>query len=121
MKEMDCFVFYGLAAVGPVLDPRRWASAGRNWAGAFLIWSAAVGSGCGRAFCVCGVWVGACVCVGVVRLWWRMPARPLRQNARPHPLPTAALHTQNAPAQFLPALAQSRGSETGPTAATELV
>ena len=37
------------------------------------MWNVAVGSGCGRAFCVWGVRV--CVCG--VRSWWRTPARPV--------------------------------------------
>ena len=56
-----------LAAGSPGLDPRRWASAGGNWAGAFAVqpgvaeswWC--VGGGVvagGRCVCVC-----VCVCV----------------------------------------------------------
>ena len=55
------------AAVGPVLDPRLWASAGRNLAGAFGVqpgvadWCSGVCAGV-RSVCVC-----VCVAEAVVR------------------------------------------------------
>ena len=98
------------------------------------------GGGIGRgeviagARSVCGAWVGACGwCAAVVEdagvSHSNFPPRPPphthththTHNARPHPHTThqsaTADWTPNAPAKFLPALAQSRGSEHGPTAA----
>ena len=76
------------------------------WACVLCVWCA-----CG---CVC-----VCVCGEVVveDAGEAGTSAPHTQNARPHPLPTTAVWNTNAPAQFPPALAQGRGSRTGPTAA----